>query len=63
MGMNPKTENIVIQILRVIIAIPMGLWVINYLKLESSAAKIFYFFGIYLFISILLEIIKKLVKK
>jgi len=61
--MNPKTENFITQVLRILFSIPLGLWVISYLKIESSAAKIFYFFGIYLLISILLEIIKKLIKK
>jgi fucose permease len=52
------------QILRILIAAPVGYFTLQYFNIESSFLRILYYLGIYIAVSLPLEIIwKKFEKK
>ncbi|MCK5536129.1 MAG: hypothetical protein KAI79_04835 [Bacteroidales bacterium] len=60
--MNLKLENTIAQVLRIVFAIPLGLWAVNYFKIDNSAYKMIYFFGVYILVSIIIEIFRKIIE-
>jgi len=52
-------ENSIIQFLRFIISATLGFWLVHRLELDGFIVLIF-FFGIYIAVSIFLEIIRKI---
>jgi uncharacterized membrane protein HdeD (DUF308 family) len=58
--MKTNQENLIIQFLRVAFSIPIGIFALSYFQIKSGAVRIVYFFGVYILISIIIEIIRKL---
>ncbi len=61
--MDTKTKQITVQLLRIALAIPLSFLSLNYLKLENAAIRIIFFMGIYILVSVLIEILLILIKK
>lgn len=52
-----------IQLLRIVIAAPLGFWIIDALDLWEGIFPALFFFGVYVVVSLLIEIFRKLLTK